>query len=1034
MPFIKGRRAIIPSVVLNILFSIFAILNFVMDIYDLESRREYQSSISYNLLDAYVFHPKRDYTEITYSVSNAPEIITTGGVNGTSSSIASALHESPGHWTFLIILILLTVIGVITLICIYKHTFVMSLVPASTDIVSDMLLDVAEVVPGKKEPTKSSEKVSEIIIENNNKASGPNSIESINNVELSENKYMKQLNDGRKRNLNYAIKKCTRSNYKKASPNIIAKRSKGVSLKDYSIAYWTYPLNITILCFGVIALVTIPIYMTSPEYSPFMAAAPVGYILTKDFLINYPKISDEEYLESTKEAREQLAPYIELEGQMYLDTRDVPIYPLMHGELEDFCYLNSSDEKCQDVDLLEKNKKRHLKTSLRHSSTKTSEDTVFEFRDNTRNTETNAEDNNGNNEEDPLSYPGDETEYDVFVLIIESFSPTSMFVDDEMKQIFQSNPENVFYKFENIDNPGIKGPTGYYNKDLLPNLHNLSGSGSFAVFPGLSSMSLPTINGWFSLLSQTHSFGNQGNIEGYYMHTGSVFSIAGAMGFKTYYHTPSPLDFDGKDGLLYKLPPKHEAIARELQKIKKNKKDYEELIERNWKFTDKQWEETKDEYAKIKDDAVFDNLRALDVVLYSMPYDELMDNMKDYLTVKYPPMKDADYHVPTTNSSWICDRVTSLQFLYYFQHFEDGDLLCDIDRVIMAEKGKKEHPIEYPIFAGYANVSTHTPFLGFDDDTEAEGIKESDPVDKRYSRIMHKMDDYFIGRTIDFLKSRERDSVVFIVGDHGARVTDLDSNTNEHCRTFDLGGEQFYTTTAMVGYIKGTREGERKNKFLDKYGDLLGYVYNAPLDHSDLTATMLAVASLDVDRDGPRLGIPPNPSTGRNIFEVMRAALDSNNPLHDWSFISYSMVAIQKEIRLHSSTSLVLRGHVYSQKDYIVLKTGGEGANGALIYPSCIDEGGELSEEVRDQAVEMQDAFERMKNYYRHIHLNDMIFNPHFITDTELPGPYPKVQKEESPWIMGLIVLVALPILLILIYTITYIVLAVHYHLCSREK
>lgn len=1047
LPLWKGKKALVPGIVFHSLFTVIAIVNTIFEIYDMESRREYQGKVSLDILDAYVLHAKRRFASITYGITDAPEIKTSGGASVNISTLESAMIESTLHWSILLVIIFIAVgLVVIILVLILKYIW-LTFIPISIKKLSSKSPDSLEtssigemdLVSNCNSPKglKSDTDLDKRLISNSSTGkidtrTNDENASIVNSVILSdrydevdrpdvannaETEYQ-QLNGESKDTLVTAIKKCTRKSYKKCPESAILKRAKDTSLKGLSIAYWTYPFNIVLLCFALVGLISMPICFTTPESNPFVLTMPSAYLLVQDLFVKYNNISQEEFKDVSNDMRIQLQPYLDMENRYFLDTRDVPNFPLMHGDLEDFCRLNPSDEKCSNRGIQGTKKMRYLPNSARSKNV------------NHQTTIINGEEESSN--KDPSLVNGEDTEFDIVLLIIESFSPSSAYIDNKMEKIFTDNPDKLVYKFEDVNNPNKDGPTGYYDEAIMPNLHELTGSGSFVVFPGISSQSLPTINGWFSLVTQTGSWGSQGMIDGRYLHTGDIFTIATEMGFGTFYLSPSPLDFDGKDGVMYKLPAEEEAIAQELVKIKKSRKKYEALINNNWKFTDEQREDADKIYEEIKNDPLYNNSRTIDTAIYSLPYPEMMEDMEAYLAERYP-LEDADFHIPKRNNRWICDRVTSLEFLYYFQHFEDGDLRCEVDRVLMAKNGETEKPRDYPIFAGYANVGTHMPFLGFDDDTEKEGYSERTPTDDRYPRALRLMDKYQVGRTIDFLKTRERDSVVVIVGDHGARVTDLDANTNEYCRPFDLGGEQFYTTSATIGYIKGTREGERRNMFLDKYGDLLGTVYNGPADHADLTATLLAIASMDVDKDGSRLYVPPNPSTGRNLFEVIRDYESGENKNRS-DFFTHSMVSLQKEIRLErEGKRYLLRGHANSHKDYILLSSE-DGANGTLIYPSCRDEGGELSEEMKEVAAEMQETFERRRDFLHYIIGHDKIYHPGFVKGDELPDAFPPAgQTPVGGYLVGLVMLCWFCVV-VLAYSIAGCVLAGKFHLCRGCK
>lgn len=132
-------------------------------------------------------------------------------------------------------------------------------------------------------------------------------------------------------------------------------------------------------------------------------------------------------------------------GRYWLDNRNDPIYPLVHGDITAFCAYNPNDKKCK------KNIEKVEKTIEK------------------------------NNEKMP----------NVYFMIIESFNPFSYLINDDFLDE-QSGLTADDKKFYVTDTP-------YYNEKVLPNLARYSKEG--IVFSGLASHGLPTLSGMHALLT-----------------------------------------------------------------------------------------------------------------------------------------------------------------------------------------------------------------------------------------------------------------------------------------------------------------------------------------------------------------------------------------------------------------------------------------------------------------------------------------------------------------------------------------------------
>ena len=62
------------------------------------------------------------------------------------------------------------------------------------------------------------------------------------------------------------------------------------------------------------------------------------------------------------------------------------------------------------------------------------------------------------------------------------------------------------------------------------------------------------------------------------------------------------------------------------------------------------------------------------------------------------------------------------------------------------------------------NVDTHAPFTGFDVDKEYDSFR----TDDIYETVL-KSADYYIGKLISYIESIDNNTIVVLIGDHGAR-------------------------------------------------------------------------------------------------------------------------------------------------------------------------------------------------------------------------------------------------------------------------
>jgi hypothetical protein len=242
---------------------------------------------------------------------------------------------------------------------------------------------------------------------------------------------------------------------------------------------------------------------------------------------------------------------------------------------------------------------------------------------------------------------------------------------------------------------------------------------------------------------------------------------------------------------------------------------------------------------------------------------------------------------------WVNDRLSTKQFALHWSQ----------QKAIMKQKG-----ISKPIFAGYMNVESHMPYMGYDRDDFYDPIDPSisdfsdEHKKRRYIRVNKYADKWAVGETIRFLKEHDNNTIVFITGDHGTRDVPLRSKnsfiTNKtvfsgDCVGGSSGCDSFFTTTGVIAYL-GSDERVIQKLGLDK---LKGKTMKFATDHNDMMYTMLDVTSKLLQKE-----MKPTHRRARNLFEVSQAILGKSyeeqvNYLDASKWVGLSFLTHQIEFR-----------------------------------------------------------------------------------------------------------------------------------------
>ncbi|CAL6060091.1 Sulfatase [Hexamita inflata] len=262
----------------------------------------------------------------------------------------------------------------------------------------------------------------------------------------------------------------------------------------------------------------------------------------------------------------------------------------------------------------------------------------------------------------------------------------------------------------------------------------------------------------------------------------------------------------------------------------------------------------------------------------------------------------------TTFKQWIPDRITAAQFQTYFDEAK--------------QKQTK------PIFGVWATVDTHMPFTGQDDLQFYEsfkfgkGVEGSEVMSEKIDRYttVAKYADNYIGQVADYLKQHHNNTIMVILGDHGARevplykdeqVDKLDPNSatyDDSCNHQPFSNDQLYTTSAVISYFGDNQA------LKDKFDPLKSKVVKVPTDHHDMIRT---IYDLSEEMTGKHLASSRN---GRNLLELATNLTSGKSLRKHWSLRATS---------LHSE--LATEDTVYR---YHTLGPKGQIFNG--IYPTCV--------------------------------------------------------------------------------------------------
>jgi arylsulfatase A-like enzyme len=213
----------------------------------------------------------------------------------------------------------------------------------------------------------------------------------------------------------------------------------------------------------------------------------------------------ERWMSKPKQARaSQTARSFLPPGRYWLDGRERPLFPAMHGDFAAFCAYNRDNETCR---------------TFRKTPSPT-----------------------------PMAKPPN-----VVLLIYESMNPSTYLIDGEFldEQAVSTIRDPNFLVSE----------TPFYDRTLMPSLRAFARDG--ITFAGLSSLGLPTFSGMHGLMTgavPSQTFMNM--VDGIRAQTDDIPTFMRSEGYRSFYVSAVPLAYDGVGNWAFRRPAIEEALIQ----------------------------------------------------------------------------------------------------------------------------------------------------------------------------------------------------------------------------------------------------------------------------------------------------------------------------------------------------------------------------------------------------------------------------------------------------------------------------------------
>lgn len=555
-------------------------------------------------------------------------------------------------------------------------------------------------------------------------------------------------------------------------------------------------------------------------------------------------------------------------GRYWIDTRNNPIYPEVHGDLNSFCAYNPQSIQCKEKQL----KRGELK---------------------------NNENITDSIKKDEILKP--EELPNVLLLLYESFNPATYLINKDFLDEHVSNPTS------------LKTDTPFYNEEVMPFLHKFAKE-EMITFSGMQTLGLPSFSGLHSILTQEPPSQTYMNIiNGWENHVDDIPSYFHMKGYRTLIVNANRFDFDGKQYWIYKKDKREEARYR-MNCLSTYGDSFNNSLQReigDYSFIG--------DMKKTCSEKDVDNFLKSHKDVYNFP------RFFDYAAAYYPTEKQCKaihvdpktvYEHPSISVSG--DRIVAKEIEAHWMQ----------QKSIMKEKGYKMPLFTlassvdgHMPYSGY-DLPSFYPAIDPSIKAHSEAMRVA-----KFINVNKYTDKYFIKELIEWLKENDPNTILLFTGDHGTRDIPAKEKNQQltknikydgKCIHESTGSDSFFYVSGGIAYL-GKDERIKRAFGLDK---LAGKVIKFTVDHGD----MIYTAEEIIQRLQGKTLMPTNRKS-RNIVDMSLDLINENN---DESFAkkidksgwkSVSMVSHMVEyhngmkmIRFHPGD--IDGAHVYKQCVY----------------------------------------------------------------------------------------------------------------------
>lgn len=493
-------------------------------------------------------------------------------------------------------------------------------------------------------------------------------------------------------------------------------------------------------------------------------------------------------------------------GRRWLDNRNDPVYPAVHGDMNAFCAYNSNHEDCKNF--VPKLNKKPLVDHLPN----------------------------------------------VVLILYESLTPS---YDILAKEFIK---EQAHLKEE--DPRRIITDTSYYNKEFMKNLGRYQKYG--VTFSGLASHGIPTASGFNGLttgLLPSQTYNNI--IDGSYSHCDDLPSLMQQYGYRSFFICASQFSFDGVGNWVLRKSAHDEALnqlgCEEAFGFLINDTMQKNLIGNKWPKMNPHCDPA--EVEKLEKELIKKSKN------FPRWFDYAFDYMPSPFNVNSIGI---DPKTLRLNASWPSDRISSAIFRSHWKQFNRYFNKNESFSKISEVKKKQPIFGFYLTIEAHVPYRGYDKDVFYDPVNKSRMVNSDYIRDENYRRVNKFSDKYSIGETLDFLKENDPNTIFIITGDHGTRDVPVrepdmpiydDVIFSSDCVHKSSGTDSFFVVSGVIGYL-GDDPIIKAALGLDEFA---GKTIKIPTDHSDLIYT---VEDIIAKLNGTI--VPPTHRRSRNLIDLTR--------------------------------------------------------------------------------------------------------------------------------------------------------------------